>query len=166
MEWVEAQNARTAQALQAVPEYDALYADALEVLTSDARIAYPSILGDWLTNFWTDEANPRGLWRRTTWESYLGGEPEWETILDIDALGEAEGVGWAWGGATCLAPDYDLCLVRLSRGGADAVETREFDLRTQTFVARGFVLPESKGSAAWLSEDALLVSTDFGSEYA
>lgn len=162
MAWVEAQNARTADALQAVPEYDALYADALEVLTSDDRIAYPSILGDWITNFWTDEANPRGLWRRTTWESYLGGEPEWETILDIDALGAEEGVNWAYKGAACLAPDYERCLVRLSRGGADAVETREFDLMTLRFVEGGFFLPEAKGGAEWLSEGEVLVATDFG----
>ncbi|OZC04519.1 S9 family peptidase [Rubricoccus marinus] len=162
MEWVEAQNARSAEALQAVPEYEALYADALEVITSDDRIAYPSIMGDWLYNFWTDEDNERGLWRRTSWESYLGGEPEWETVLDIDALGEAEGVNWAYKGSSCLAPDYERCLVRLSRGGADAVETREFDLTTKTFVASGFSLPESKGAVAWLSEDELLVATDFG----
>jgi prolyl oligopeptidase len=134
----------------------------MEVLTSDDRIAYPSILGDGITNFWTDEDNPRGLWRRTTWESYLGGEPEWETLLDIDALGAEEDVNWAWGGATCLAPDYERCLVRLSRGGADAVETREFDLATKTFIEDGFFLPESKGATAWLGEDALLVATDFG----
>ncbi|MEL6616488.1 MAG: prolyl oligopeptidase family serine peptidase, partial [Bacteroidota bacterium] len=162
MAWVEDQNARTAKALQAVPEYDAIYADALEVLTSDERIAYPSILGDWITNFWTDEDNPRGLWRRATWESYLSGEPEWETILDIDALGEAEGVNWAYKGAACLAPDYERCLVRLSRGGADAVEIREFDLTTLSFVEDGFFLPEAKGGASWLSEDEVLVSTDFG----
>ena len=162
MAWVEAQNARTAESLQAVPEYDALYQDAMDVLTSDDRIAYPSILGDHITNFWTDADNPRGLWRRTSWESYMSGAPEWETILDIDALGAAEGVNWAYKGATCLAPDYARCLVRLSRGGADAVETREFDMATKTFVEGGFFLPEAKGSAAWLGPDALLVSTDFG----
>ena len=164
MAWVEAQNAATAEALQAVPVYDALYADALAVITSDERIAYPSIMGDWLYNFWTDETHERGLWRRTSWDSYLSGDPEWHTLLDIDALGEAEGVNWAYKGSSCLAPDYERCLVRLSRGGADAVEIREFDLNTQSFVEDGFYLPESKGGAAWLSENELLVSTDFGED--
>ena len=162
MEWVHAHNATTAAALQAEPVYDALYADALAVLTSDDRIAMPSILGDAITNFWTDEDNPRGIWRRASWASYLTGDPEWETLLDIDALGAAEDVPWAFKGATCLAPDYTRCLVRLSRGGADAVETREFDLTTKTFPEGGFFLPESKGVAAWIGEDDLLVSTDFG----
>ena len=92
MEWVHAHNATTAAALQAEPVYDALYADALAVLTSDDRIAMPSILGDAITNFWTDEDNPRGIWRRASWASYLTGDPEWETLLDIDALGAAEAV--------------------------------------------------------------------------
>ncbi|MEM1056423.1 MAG: prolyl oligopeptidase family serine peptidase [Bacteroidota bacterium] len=162
MEWVESRNASTLEALQAHPAYDDLYADALSVLTSDERIAYPSIMGDHLVNFWTDEDNERGLWRRTTFESYLGGDPEWETLLSIDALNEAEGENWAWKGAACLAPAYERCLVRLSRGGADAVEIREFDLTTKTFVDGGFFLPESKGGAVWMSEDELLVGTDIG----
>ncbi len=162
MAWVEAQNAETAEALQDRPEYDAIYADALELLTSDERIPYPSIMGDGLYNFWTDETNERGLWRRTSWESYLSGEPAWETLLDVDALAEAEDTPWAYKGSSCLAPAYERCLVRLSRGGADAVETREFDLTTKQFVEGGFFLPESKGGAAWIGEDELLVSTDFG----
>ncbi|MEM6327903.1 MAG: prolyl oligopeptidase family serine peptidase [Bacteroidota bacterium] len=162
MEWVESRNASTLEALQAHPAYDDLYADALAVLTSDERIAYPSIMGDHLVNFWTDEDNERGLWRRTTFESYLGGDPEWETLLSIDALNEAEDENWAWKGATCLTPAYERCLVRLSRGGADAVEIREFDLTTKTFVDGGFFLLESKGGAVWMNEDELLVGTNIG----
>ncbi len=35
-------------------------------------------------------------------------------------MGEAEGENWVWEGASCLRPDWDRCLVELSRGGADA----------------------------------------------
>jgi len=48
-------------------------------------------------------------------------------VLDFDALSAEEGVPWAWGGAECLPPEQRLCMVRLSRGGSDAVEIREFD---------------------------------------
>jgi len=160
--WVEERNEATLEAAQATPEFDAIKARTLAILTSDDRIAYPSIRGEWLVNFWTDADNPRGLWRRTTEASYLSGNPEWETLLDIDALGEAEGVNWAFKGSSCLQPDYTRCLVRLSRGGADAVETREFDTSSKQFVKDGFFLPESKGATAWIDENTLLIATDFG----
>lgn len=160
--WVEARNQETLARLSSHPAYDSLYDDALEILNSDERIAYPSIMGDRLYNFWTDEDNPRGLWRRTTWESYLSGDPEWEVLLDIDALSREEGERWSFGGATCLPPDYRRCMVSLSRGGADATEIREFDLETTSFIEEGFFVPEAKNSVAWNGPDELLVSTDFG----
>ena len=161
LDWVESQNARTMAELTARPEYDSIYDDALEVLNSNDRIAYPSIMGDRLYNFWQDAENPRGVWRRATWESYLAGEPEWEVLLDLDSLSAAENANWAWHGANCRALDYQICLVSLSPGGSDADEAREFDLRTRRFVEGGFRLPLAKQSAAWVSPDTLLVSSDF-----
>lgn len=160
--WVEERNARTLEELEASPVYQPILERTRQILDSQDRIAYPSILGDRLYNFWQDASHPRGLWRRTTWESYLAGAPEWEVVLDIDALAEAEGVPWSFGGATCLAPEYRRCLVRLSRGGADAVEVREFDTGTLSFVEEGFRLPEAKLSVSWVDLDSVLVSTDFG----
>jgi prolyl oligopeptidase len=162
MEWVEARNALTVDRLSSHPVYQPIFDRALEILDSDDRIAFPSILGGQLYNFWQDAGNPRGIWRRTSWDSYLTGEPVWETVLDIDALASDEGVPWAYGGATCLPPDHRRCLVRLSRGGADAVEVREFDMDTRQFMGDGFFLPEAKLSVAWVDGDALLVATDFG----
>ncbi|HSL69345.1 MAG TPA: prolyl oligopeptidase family serine peptidase, partial [Longimicrobiales bacterium] len=133
-----------------------------KILDSQDRIAYPTMAGDWLLNFWQDAKNPRGVWRRTTWESYLSAEPSWETILDIDALAKAENVPWAFGGANCLAPAYRRCLIYLSRGGADATEVREFDLEGKQFISDGFKLPEAKQSLAWVDENTLLVATNFG----
>jgi prolyl oligopeptidase len=162
LEWVEARNAETVAELTQHPAYDPIFRRALSILDSNERIAYPAILGDRLYNFWQDAGNPRGVWRRTTWDSYLGGEPHWETVLDIDALARAEDVNWAYGGATCLYPEFRRCLVRLSRGGSDAVHIREFDTVTRHFVTDGFTLPEAKQNVAWVDENTLLVATDFG----
>ena len=162
MAWVEAQNAATAAELEAGPLYDALYQDALAVVNSEDRIPYPDLRGEQVYNFWTDAQHPRGLWRRAALADYLGDEPDWETVIDVGALGEAEGVNWTWGGTTCLAPENTRCLVRLSRGGADATEVREFDTATGQFVEGGFRMPEAKSSAAWIDADRLLVSTDWG----
>ena len=158
MEWVLARNAETRAALRALPGYDEAYRNTLELYTSDDRIAYPSIRGDRLYNFWTDAEHPRGIYRRTSWDSYLSGEPEWETVLDVDALAEAEGIAWAYSGMTCLRPDERRCLVSLSPGGSDAVEVREFDLATKQFIADGFRMPVSKNTVAWVDENTLLVS--------
>jgi prolyl oligopeptidase len=162
LEWVEGRNAETVAQLTRHGSYAPIFERTMQILDSHDRIAYPSILGDRLYNFWQEPSQPRGIWRRTTWESYLSGEPQWETVLDIDALAREEDVPWAFGGASCLAPDYERCLVRLSRGGADAVQIREFDMRTRRFLADGFRLPEAKQSIAWIDRDALLVAGDFG----
>ncbi len=164
LEWVESRNATTLAELTASPAYQPIFERVREIFDSRDRIAFPSIMGDRLYNFWQDQQNPRGVWRRTTWESYLTGSPQWEVVLDVDALAAAEGVNWSYAGASCLEPDYRRCLVRLSRGGADAVEVREFDMQTRRFVQGGFHLPEAKQSVAWLDGDALLVATDFGPE--
>ncbi len=160
--WVRARNEATLAALSAHPAYDSIHAQALAILTSRHRLAVPEILGDRIYNFWQDGDHERGIWRRTSWASYLTGAPEWETVLDVDALAAAEGIPWAWGGATCLPPEHRLCMVRLSRGGADAVEIREFDLEAKAFVEGGFRLPEAKAEVAWRGLDELLVATAFG----
>jgi prolyl oligopeptidase len=54
----------------------------------------------------------------------------------------------------------------LSRGGADAVVLREFDLISRGFVSGGFALPEAKGGAAWADRDTLLLSSALGEDMA
>jgi len=157
MDWVLDQNARTRDALKALPAYQGLYESTLDVLTSDDRIAFPSVRGDQIYNFWTDADHERGIYRRTSWDDYLSGEPSWETVLDVDALAEQEGTPWAFRGMSCLLPEERLCLVSLSPGGSDAVEVREFDLEAQRFVDGGFRLPVSKSSVAWVDANTLLV---------
>lgn len=162
LEWVRERNAKTVAALSQSEVYQPIFERTVQILDSQDRIAMPAIYGDQLYNFWQDADHERGIWRRTSWASYASGEPEWETVLDIDALAAAEDVPWAYGGATCLSPEYRWCLVRLSRGGADAVEVREFDTQAKQFVAGGFRLPEAKQSVAWVDRNTLLVATDFG----
>ena len=160
--WVEERNRNARQTLADGPSFGALEQRLLAILDADDRIPYLSKAGDWHYNFWQDERNPRGLWRRTSLEEYRKAEPAWETVLDIDALGEREGENWVFEGVRFLEPSYDRCLVQLSRGGADAAVTREFDLASKQFVADGFSLPEAKGSASWAGPDRLFVATDFG----
>ncbi|MBS4104924.1 S9 family peptidase, partial [Tsukamurella paurometabola] len=108
--------------------YETFRAEAQAILTATDRIPSPSFLGDGVGNFWQDATNPKGVWRRTTLDSYRTATPQWETLLDIDALSKAEGKDWVFKGADCLAPDDARCLIMLSDGGKDAVTVREFDL--------------------------------------
>lgn len=163
--WVRERNAQTTSTLAATEEFTSTQAALRGVLDSDAKIPDVSKIGDHLYNFWKDSTHVRGLWRRTTPESYRTDEPEWETVLDVDALGETEGESWVWHGASILRPAYRKALVSLSRGGSDADVTREFDLATKEFVAPedgGFYRPESKGDLAWVDDDTVYVFTDTG----
>jgi prolyl oligopeptidase len=160
--WVRAQNDIAARELAGSAEFDALRARILSILDSDARIPHAAKHGAHLYNFWQDAANPRGLWRRTTAESYRSPDPDWEVVLDLDALGRQEGEAWVWKGANVLPLDHDRALLMLSRGGGDAVVVREFDLRAKGFVEGGFALPESKCQIAWRGRDEVFVGTDFG----
>jgi prolyl oligopeptidase len=163
LEWVRARNAETEQALVAGDaSFAELERDLLAVLDSDARIPHVSKLGDYYYNFWKDQNQPRGIWRRTTLDSYRSDSPDWELVLDIDALNKAEGENWVWQGAHCLKPEYTRCLISLSRGGADANVSREFDLPTKRWVEDGFHRPEAKGGLRWIDRDNVYVFTDFG----
>ena len=163
MAFVAEENRKSLAALTDDPRYETFRAEAQAILTATDRIPSPSFLGDGIGNFWQDATNPKGVWRRTTLDSYRTATPQWETLLDIDALSKAEGKDWVFKGADCLAPDETRCLINLSDGGKDAVVVREFDLTTKRFVDAGFSLPEGKHRIEWLDRDTLLVATDFGS---
>ncbi len=160
--WVRERNAESQAVLEASPVYATTREQLLAVLNSKDRIPYVNRRGEGFYNLWQDEAHPRGLWRRTTLDSYRQAEPVWETVLDLDALAAAEGENWVWGGAQGLGPEGRRCLVSLSRGGADAQVLREFDTVDKAFVDGGFTLPEAKSSVEWIDLDTLYVGTDFG----
>ncbi|MFT4179651.1 MAG: prolyl oligopeptidase family serine peptidase [Thermomonas sp.] len=160
--WVRAQNAKTEAELAATPAFKQLEASLLAIYDSSERIPQVVKLGDFYYDLWRDSENPRGLWRRTTLDEYRKPQPRWEAVLDLDALNRAEGENWVFHDADCLRPDYTRCLIALSRGGADADVTREFDLTTKTWVEGGFFRPEAKGALSWIDRDTVYVSTDFG----
>jgi prolyl oligopeptidase len=162
LQWVRAQNAKTDAALASTQAFRQMEAGIREVLDSDAKIPGVQKIGDWYYNFWKDKNHERGIWRRTTLEEYRKPNPAWETIIDLDALNKAEGENWVWHGADCLRPAYERCLVALSRGGADADVTREFDVARRTWVENGFFRPEAKGGLGWIDQDTVYVFTDFG----
>jgi prolyl oligopeptidase len=159
--WVRAHNAVSETALGGAA-HEALRATLQAILDAKERIPYVSQHGPYLYNFWRDAQHERGIWRRTTLDEYRKAAPQWDTVIDLDALAREEHENWVWAGVTCLEPQGTRCLVSLSRGGGDAEVVREFDLAARAFVQDGFTLPESKGSVYWIDQDRLFVATDFG----
>ncbi|HEY9131232.1 MAG TPA: S9 family peptidase, partial [Dyella sp.] len=162
LDWVHQQNAKTVEQYAQSPEFKQLDARLLEVLDSDARIPFVTKVGESYYNLWRDKAHPKGLWRRTSLTEYRKAQPSWETVIDLDALSKTENENWVWHGFQCLRPEERMCLISLSRGGADADVVREFDLDTKSFVKDGFTLPEAKNAVAWIDKDHIYVGTDFG----
>lgn len=162
LDWARAHNAISQKELQGDPKYGPLEKRLRTILDSKDQIARPYVMNDQLYNFWKDEKNPRGLWRRTTLAEFKKPAPKWDVIIDLDALAAKDGKSWVWHGAGCLPPKNELCLVRLSISGSDAEVIREFSLKKRDFVAGGFELPEAKTQISWKDENTLYVGTNFG----
>ncbi|WP_305092576.1 prolyl oligopeptidase family protein [Prescottella sp. R16] len=162
--WVREHNEQTVAAFTATDEFTRLETGIRTILDTDARIPYVRRRGDYLYNFWRDARHVRGLWRRTTMDEYRSDTTEWEILVDVDELAEREGENWVWSGAQVLRPEQDRALISLSRGGADAVVVREFDLTTGTFddTATGFHTDEAKTDIGWIDSENIYIGTDFG----
>ena len=135
------------------PEFKALDERLLKILDSKDRIPGIAKHGPWYYNFWRDDKNKRGLWRRTTLDEYRKEKPNWETrARSRRARREGEGELGLARSATFLQPKYERCLISLSRGGADANVVREFDVIAKSFVKDGFTVPEAKSDVSWQND--------------
>ncbi len=162
MEWVKAENARTAAVMEKQKPFAELDEAALKVLDSPDKLAFPQFRAGMVYNTWRDKDHVRGIVRRTTLNSYLSNDPKWETVIDYDALGKQDKQSWVGHGLDCMAPEEEHCMVALSASGEDAVTLREFNLKTGTFVEGGFVMPRGKQQVAWVDQDTLLIGRDWG----
>lgn len=167
LNWVREQNSRSLATISAHPAFESNYAAALDLVTSKERIPYGSVRDGMVYNFWQDDLNVRGLWRRTTLTSYESPDPAWETVLDFDQLSAIENKNWVFKGVDCLqrhGVSTKLCIVSLSNGGKDAVVNREFDLATKSFVEAGFETFEAKQDSTWIDKDTMLIGTDWDND--
>jgi len=162
LEFVNDLSKTTFEKLSAEKDYQSIFDKGLAIYNSSERIAYPSIRGNYVYNFWKDKDHIRGIWRRCLLTNYISGDLVWETLLDIDQLSEKDNIKWVYKGSSGLYPDYNRFLIQLSNGGGDAVIIKEFDVNKKEFIDDGFFIDESKGGASYLDENTLIVSTNFG----
>lgn len=164
LSWVKDQNRITFENFTSSGQFESVRDEMVSLMDDKERIPYPRIRGKYVYNFWTDATNMKGLWRRTSMDSYLSANPNWNVLLDLDELSQEEGESWVFKGVTMLGSGSSRCLVKLSPGGSDASETREFDLETGQFVKGGFYIPICKGGATWLDKDTLMLQTTLKKE--
>jgi len=143
-------------------DYQSIYDKSLEIFNSTDKIATPSIQGKYVYNFWRDKDHVRGIWRRCLLENYTNGKYDWETLIDIDEMSKKDNIKWVFKGASGLYPNYTKFLIQLSKGGGDAVVIKEFDADKKQFIENGFFIDEAKGSAGYVDDNTLIVSTNFG----
>lgn len=165
--WVEQQNRRSHARWRNTPVVEQLRARLEQAYLPDDLPVLPSRVQDFVYHVLVDADHPRGLWRRMAWSDWRAGANQWETLLDIDALGEKEELEWQLATYHMLHPDGDRALILLSPGGSDAVVVREFDITTRTFVDQGFSIPQAgHHSVSWIDRDTLYVLWDAGDEQA
>lgn len=163
MAWVESQNARTRAAWQGGARFEALEKRLAQAYLPRERPVIPSRWQEWAYDLWEDEDNPKGLWRRALWADWRAHKPQWQTLIDFDALGAKEGMPWVCAGIDILYPDGDRALIQLSDGGSDAVIVREFDIVKREFVDDGFgIAKEGKHIISWIDRDTVYLGWDAG----
>lgn len=106
LDWAKSLNQECTDELTAASGFETLESRLLAALDSDERIPGVTLYGSHLYNFWRDKRNPKGIWRRTSMDSYRNEKPVWETVLDLDRLAEKENENWVWKGATMRRPDF------------------------------------------------------------
>lgn len=162
LEWVNSQNEKTLGYITTIDGYQERYDFSYKVLTSEDKLPYPDMHGDYIYNIWQDEENARGLWRRIPFKDYLERNDNWEIVIDIDELCETENTNWAYDRTYFIPGNNKHCAIQLSKGGSDAAVIREFDLEKREFVEDGFFVDEAKSSFEWIDENTVYIATNFG----
>ena len=164
LQWVKEKNSISEDYITNSPEFEPIYKKILEILNSVEQLTRPKIVGNYVYDLWKDDKNKLGLWRRMPLEDYASNKSDWENVLDIDSLSESEDKQWVFWGAKWLEPENKRCIIRISDGGKDARELREFDAESKTFVKDGFNIPESDIQFSWIDKNYAYVQTTFGED--
>ncbi|MBM5570754.1 MULTISPECIES: prolyl oligopeptidase family serine peptidase [Deefgea] len=155
--WIAKHNQHCRIALERDPRFDRMRIAIANYAQNNQQIPYFAQYGEWLYHFFQSESQPRGVYRRTTYESYCSAETEWFVVFDLDALALQEEVDWYLAGIShcILAPER--CLISLNISGSDASVCREFDVETQRFVNDSFQFPLGKNQIHWRDYDSVFV---------
>jgi prolyl oligopeptidase len=162
LDWAQRQTDQTITRLQGLADYPQVNTELARVLGSyPAQQPEVILLGHRAIRALHDREHPYGL-LQVAELGHSGSLGSWRTVLDVAALRKREGIPYELNDYlfddACLPPEYNRCLLRLSPGGGDEVEIREFDLKRGQFVPNGFRMPKGRNSAEWLNKDLLMIA--------
>lgn len=86
LKWAKERTEKTKKSFEGMPEYKPIKKEIESILYDQRKIPYGFIRNGYVYNFWMDDKNPQGLWRRTLLENYSKDRPEWEVLIDFDKL--------------------------------------------------------------------------------
>jgi len=168
LKWVEQESETTKKSMESEPDFEKMRKNILEALESKDKILYGTKRGNYFYNFWKDAENQRGLWRRVKFNDYSSGRKnlKWEKLISFDDLSKKENIKWVFKGSLTapLSTQQDRVLIKLSNGGKDAVQIREFSLKTKRFIDKGLNLPEAKYAIDMVDKDQLLIGSNLNKD--
>ena len=158
--WAREQTARSEAALKGKAAYQEVFQDLQATLKASAPIPDVLLLGSRAVRFQRDTENPFGVLQVASRSA--AGIDAWRTVLAVKDLRKSESKPYVLQfyqfDDSCLPPTFERCLLKLSVGGSDEIELREFNLSTGKFVENGFRSPASHISAVWLDQDHVAIS--------
>jgi prolyl oligopeptidase len=162
--WIDVENKKTLARLTSDPRFKVLR-DGFEneLKQSDQLLHFHRaniiLRGDELFEIYQNEEHPRGLLRKAT--LIKEGLSDWIVLLDVDQVASASNKDWYIHSfqSSRFSPSGNRILINFMEGGSDAQAIREFDFLSQKFIDNGFNLPVNIQSAAWLTEDSLVIAS-------
>lgn len=162
LSWANRETQKTVKTFREHRAYRPITADIRNILNDKRRIIDPTIYGNFVYNYWRDEKHHLGIIRRTSKELFVAGNPQWETLLDIDRLSRQEKETWSFKGMAIIPEDQSKILVYLSPGGSDLLHIRELSTTSKKLEPQGFSFTPSKGWAHYLAPDRFISCASFG----
>lgn len=156
--WAHAATAASTKTLQSSPTYSAVFSELSRVNADSGQASEIAFVGDRAVRLTKSATHPKGLLQVAP--RAKSGIGEWTTVLDVAAYGKQHGKDFTlyWSANSCLAPNYDRCLLDLHEAGGDESEIHEFDLASGKAVDSGFKLPKARNFAVWVDADTLLIA--------
>lgn len=162
LNWVKKENALTTEQFTKNKIFNKTFNELKSVLFDSEALPHIYKRKGYVYNFWQDEKNIIGVWRRTTLDKYKEDIIDWEILIDFDELSQNENHQWFFGGPDFLHNNEQYCLVFLSDQGSDSVQIREFDLEEKKFIENGFFIDTAKTNTCWINQNEIYVMSDFG----
>ena len=166
LKWAEFRTKVTKEFLQSTPSYQSILKIVRNALYDPKKNIEGIIHREYVYNYWNDDKNPQGIWRRTSLTNYYKNFPEWEVLIDFDQLSKKLGNKIVFHSASPCPNQSNLFLIHMSFGGKDETFFYEWDLSKKDFVDNGFAIKNIKSKwfagkftkATWINSENIVIN--------